>query len=157
MQGVYKALIYNDCLIYYERIMDPFSALGLASNVVQFIDFIWTLISETRRIVKSDDGLKGDHRTLETIVAGVQEYANAVSPSPGSSPQLKQLARECSSISAELLSALAALKVYDQKTHWTSFLAALKQIWKQGKIDKLSNRLFKAQSQVATHMQLIMR
>ena len=136
--------------------MDPFTALGLASNVIQFVDFVWNLITETRRIVKSGDGLKGDHRVLEAIVADMQQYVDAISPSANSSPQLRKLSKECSSIAAELLSALATLKLKGQKTHWESFLTALKQIWKQSKIDKLSNQLFKAQAQVASHMQLIM-
>lgn len=136
--------------------MDPFSALGLASNVIQFVDFAWTLISETRRIVKSEDGLKGDYRVLEVVVADVEQYTKAISPVPSSSPQLKMLAKECSSISAELLGALNAMKLSGSRTHWTSFLAALRQVWKQNKIEKLSNRLFKAQSQVASHMQFIM-
>jgi hypothetical protein len=34
-------------------IMNPFTALGLAGNLIQFVDFAWKLVAGTREIVIS--------------------------------------------------------------------------------------------------------
>ena len=136
--------------------MDPLSALGLAGNIVQFLDFTWNLITETKRIVTSADGVSYENRLLETIMDDMQELTKSIAPSPNSSPQLKKLAAECAAISSDILSALASLKAKGQHTHWDSFLLALKQSWRKGKVEKLASRLGRAHSQLSSHMQAIM-
>lgn len=40
--------------------MDPFSALSLADNIVQFVDFSRQLVSQTRQVYNSATGLPHD-------------------------------------------------------------------------------------------------
>jgi hypothetical protein len=46
--------------------MEPASALAVAGNVLQFVEFISKLISKTLQIYKSDDGSSKDRRLLES-------------------------------------------------------------------------------------------
>ena len=48
--------------------MDPFTAVGLAGNLVQFVDFIWKLVTETREIALSADGSSENTRLLTMIM-----------------------------------------------------------------------------------------
>lgn len=47
--------------------MDPLTALGLASNIVQFVDFASKLISQSHEIYQSADGALEDNVALEHV------------------------------------------------------------------------------------------
>jgi len=47
--------------------MDPLTALGLASNIVQFVDFASKLISQSHEIYQSADGALEDNLALEHV------------------------------------------------------------------------------------------
>ncbi len=47
--------------------IDPIAAIGLAANIVQFVDFSWKLLSETRDLYDSSTGVSADNDLLETI------------------------------------------------------------------------------------------
>ena len=45
--------------------MDPLSALGLASNIIQITEFTGKLISQSKEIYRSADGTLSEHAILE--------------------------------------------------------------------------------------------
>ncbi|KAF2085306.1 hypothetical protein K490DRAFT_67957 [Saccharata proteae CBS 121410] len=47
--------------------MDPVSAIGLAGNIFQFIDFAAKLFSEAQNIYESVTGLPDEHQELKII------------------------------------------------------------------------------------------
>jgi len=48
--------------------MDPFTAIGLASNILSFIDFSAQLINGAREIYDSTTGTTEDNKSRESIV-----------------------------------------------------------------------------------------
>jgi hypothetical protein len=47
--------------------LDPFTAFGLAANVVQFIDFGLKVVRTLDEIYASKDGLKRNYSTLDKV------------------------------------------------------------------------------------------
>lgn len=144
--------------------MDPFSALGLAANVVQFIDFGTKLISESHEIYKSTTGTSTGMVELETIYTDLNNFAKGLQTPDHSSNRtpedesLRQLAASCLTVADELLAIVSALKV-DAKSHhrkWRSVRHAIKVTWKQGDIDNLQKRLADFRGQLTIRLLAIL-
>lgn len=146
--------------------MDPFSALGLASNVVQFIDFGSKLISESHDIYKSASGSSTGNIELELIYTDLNELTNGLQNPVLSSRQslsadeaaLSQLASSCYTVATELLTVVNALKVDKNNNHrkWRSFRQAIKSVWKQSDIDSLQRRLVDFRAQLTLRLVAIL-
>ncbi|KAK3324530.1 hypothetical protein B0T19DRAFT_486683 [Cercophora scortea] len=133
----------------------PFTVLGLAGNIVKFVDFTWRLFAETHTIYNSTSGLSQENADLETIARHLTQLTLELSASPSSTKELRGLSHECQAIAQELCDAISRLKprAGDGIKTWASFTAALRAVWKQGKITHLCNRLSKMQVQLAAHVQ----
>lgn len=137
--------------------IDPFTSLALAGNILQFIDFTWKLLSESRTIYHSDTGSSDDHVVLERIVKNLHPLVANLTISNTASDQLKDIATTCQNVSAQLLEALMKLEMHGQKSRWKSFVHALKNVWEQSQITNLTIQLEKAQNQLNTHLLFMMR
>lgn len=109
------------------------SALGVASTVVQFVDFSSKLIHRGYNICRSDYGdlLNKDRK----IIA---EHLNILTTELEGSLQvgrfgheLYQLSRECKRLEAKLLQAVRKLKTSHKRHTWNSFLEALSILWNE--------------------------
>jgi hypothetical protein len=67
--------------------LDPFSALGVAANVVQFIDFGSKLISESHEIYKSATGTSTGMVELEMIYVDLNKFTKNLQLPNNSSSQ----------------------------------------------------------------------
>jgi hypothetical protein len=128
--------------------MDPLSALGLASNIVQFVDFTCKLISITHSLYESTSGTKEENLELEKLAHAIRSLADdATAKFPNTknaSTQevtLRELSDMCRGVADELLSVLQTLKVKGSHKKWESFYHALKSEWKQKEISALEERL----------------
>ena len=131
--------------------MDPFSALALAGKILDFVDFTWKLVSETREVYKSLEGSGENVRLLDTISEDIRNHNNAITESvPDSS--LQEIIRDCTKINKGLQDALDNLKVKGKQAKWESFVVALKGVWRQGKIDKLYSNVARLQGRIAAHI-----
>jgi len=57
---------------------DPLTALGLATNIIQLIDFTGDLISKTWEVSKSADGILVENLELEAITSSLQQLSNGL-------------------------------------------------------------------------------
>lgn len=137
--------------------IDPFTSLALAGNILQFIDFTWKLLSDSRAIYYSDTGSSDEHVVLEKIVKNLQPLVANLTISNTASNQLKDIATTCQNVSDKLREALLELEMKGQKSRWKSFVHALKNVWEQSQIIDLTNQLEKAQNQLNTHLLFMMR
>jgi hypothetical protein len=53
---------------------DPFTAIGLAGNIAQFIDFSCKLFSAARKINNSTSGLQSDEESLNDLYFKLQRF-----------------------------------------------------------------------------------
>jgi hypothetical protein len=137
--------------------LDPLTALGLAGNVFQFVDFACKLFQGTRSIYKSASGVGKENDVLETITADLSRLVNNIVISSEHSEELRSLTAQAKCICTELLEALEGVRVHGQKTKWKCFVAALKEAWSSSRLDEISGRLFALRSQINMRMQVMMR
>ncbi|KAE9367360.1 hypothetical protein N431DRAFT_415963 [Stipitochalara longipes BDJ] len=138
--------------------MDPLTALGLASNIVQFVDFTGKLLSSTRKLYVSSSGAKGEHLEIESLARDIRELAKQAGPNKipreahmrkgSEAVELFDLSGQCVEVSDDLLSVLESLKVKGDHRGWDSFYQALRCEWKQSEIEGLQQRLSRISNQL---------
>lgn len=135
--------------------MDPFTALGIAGNVIQFVDFAWKLVIGSRTIYQSSEGASENNLVLRVILADVSLLTDKMTIA-GNDPSLDNIIRECKTISARLIELLQKLSVNGKKTKWRCFAVAMKEVWSKDEISELSSRLAKLQNQLTIHLQWVL-
>jgi len=124
--------------------LDPITALGVAGNVVQFIDFGLKATSKAREIHRSADGALAENVDLEVVTADLGAVAGKFLarglPMTGSDG-LDDISRRCTKAAMELLAALEELKAWGQKSKVKSVRKALKAIWGKRRVENMKKRL----------------
>ncbi len=150
--------------------MDPFSALGLASNIVQFVDFSCKLFSSASDIYRSASGAAPAVNDAKTIALRLHDLSSRLVAQTMTASQdgsqssqkpvnalLNELASGCRGASAELLSALDGLQARTANSRWSSFKAALLTVMKSDQINKLEARLEQYRRQVILALEILQR
>lgn len=146
--------------------MDPFSALGLASNVVQFVDFGTKLISASIELYKSKDGASSVNGELETITKdltgicmGLTQPERRLDSTLASEPEraLLPLAQKCKDLGEEFLGVLQVLKAKGRHKKWESVRQAIGNAWKEKEIHNYLQRLNGYRREIAIHLISILR
>lgn len=152
-------------------VLDPFSALSLASNIVQFVHFSSSIISETQEIYRSAAGVSAEKFELKVVAENLSELSDRLStPYLSISTQTRiplhacgatetkeapiyRIASSCKSIANELLSTVEELEVANGPPRkWRSFRQALKAVWKKDKISELQSRLDQLRNQMTIYI-----
>ena len=136
--------------------MEPLAALSAAGNVVQFVDFAFKLLVESRAIHKSAKGIGSHNVVLSVIAQDTYDLCDAMSAGGSGPASVTNLLSEAQRMARELLQAVHRLQVRGDCTKWKSFTAALNQVWSQKKIDDFANSLVRIQSQLASRMQMLL-
>lgn len=130
--------------------MDPLTAISVASNVVQFIDFGIRLLRGSREIYNTASGSAKELDDLATVVWDLKSLTQGMKTSTtsvaGSSLQTRDdaellaLAREAESSADKLLGLL--LKLEPQGTHrWGLFRSVFKYTQKRTELEAEKRRL----------------
>lgn len=148
--------------------MDPYSlaAIGLAGNIVQFIDFGAKLLSKASQIRK--DGSTAENIHLGAVTKDLARYADSLSSAILSQPREKHILGEdetalyeicdgCLQVAHELETALAALQSNGSVGKWKSFRQALKSICGKSRVTELRDRLSLYSSQMDRRVLASMR
>lgn len=140
--------------------MDPLTALGLAANIAQFIEYGIKLTSSVSEIYHSPEGTTRDNADLDVIAADLQAVTlsmlDAQSQSQGT---LRLLTSNCYHIGFDLQQILEDLKIPDGASHpkWQAFRQAIRAQGKAKEIKKNYDKLEKSRGQLATHMIFLLR
>ena len=131
--------------------MEALVAVGLAGNIVQFIDFTYKLLHGTASLYHSRSEASPDTEDLEAVTKGLQQIcldltANKNNNQLGKATSqqqttLQNLATNCEALAGELLSALEALKAKDPSSKWSCFKAALATTWKESRVRTMQKKL----------------
>lgn len=97
--------------------MDPLTALGLASNIVQFVDYSSKIISTSRQLYNSASGAREEYLELELLARNIREYAErpddnaaVANKDPAEARVLIGLSRQCIEVSNQLLSVIESVR-----------------------------------------------
>jgi hypothetical protein len=142
--------------------LDPWTALSLAGNIVQFVDFGTKLIVESRSLYKSTTGISSVNQELDFVLGEVHRIIAALrrpltqvqSPSPtlnlaqeGSSQDeqlsndFAKICHECEKLAEELQKRIEGLRVKRKFRVWSTFQQALKSAWSKEELAELKGRL----------------
>lgn len=162
--------------------MEPLTALGLASNVVQFVHFASSLISSGSEIAQSAEGATRETLELEQVFDSLHTFNSdfcRLSNAPTSNARdfttgdgapvealemrrsiesLRNLAIECNVLCEELLEMLR--KIRAKKTSlrpFTSLSVALKTMWHSDNIQNLERRIDRFQGAITLHLFPLLR
>lgn len=151
--------------------MDPASAIGLASSVVQLIDFTTKLIGKGNEIYKK--GSLPEHVELQEINEEFKKLSRNLTGSlkpdyylpdalnqnaPKLSPEeeaLEKIANQCDEVAQDFIDLLNRLKSTGGR--WRSFLVALKTVWTKEDIEKLQSKLKMYESQLVVNLLVVLR
>ena len=145
--------------------LESMAALGLASNIIQFVDFGCRLFSKSRELYQSTEDSVAEHIELDNIASFLSRISQTLTvsnPSPGHAPreesQVESLASTCKKIADELSHALDQLKAKGPKRKkWQCFRITLKRIWKSEQIDAMARRLDSCSSALTLSLVQILR
>ena len=121
--------------------MDPISALSVASNVVQFVEFGISLFTGAQTIYQSASAMGEENRILYCITADLQRLSDSIIISNDANKDLEDLAEECKRMCGEFLQQHKKLSVQGTKIKWKSFKAVLREAWSRDKVDKTFKKL----------------
>lgn len=151
-------------------LLDPLTALSLAGNVVQFVDFASKILAKGAEIHRSLDGSLRENVEVESIARDFMKlnYRLIESlPHDDDGPTacrssnkelsideqaLQSLAQACSNIANELLEKLEKLKLRGDKKRWKSLYKALKSVWNKSELDDLLERLSRYREELELHL-----
>jgi len=151
--------------------MEAIIALGVAGNVIQFLDFGQKLISTTLEIYTAGSGATFSNKESETLLKDFIESIDTVSENllqydtrlgeklsqATAQNGLQDIIDDCRNLAAELLARFEKLKSQRKPGRWQSTVKAVKFMWQDSELVKLQERLSKYQSQVAWHILLSLR
>ena len=146
--------------------MDPLSAVSLAGNIIQFVEFGSNLVCGSVNIYKSADGTTSVNSELELITEDLTGLCSklirprnpAEEPAlPKAELDLLKLSRLCVKLGREFLEMLESLKVNGRNRRWDSVRQALKTQWKAKDIEEYRQRLDNFRSEIACHLLSILR
>jgi len=158
--------------------LDPLTALGVASNVLSFIDFSGKLISGAVSIYGSADGASKEYVDVESVTIDLSEMSGKLSQDiktltlntgaaaahlSGTTPSVHQealckLALRCKQLADDLIQTLQKLKVKNGKYKiFKSGLAAIKIPLKSEDIARCKRTLDDIRSQITARMVSLIR
>jgi hypothetical protein len=139
--------------------MDPITALGIAGNIVQFIDFGLKAVSKAREIHSSSTGALLEHVDLklltEDIIVVTEKLLVANGRRTGNG-SLDMICERCIEAAKELLGALNRMRVHE-KSKWKSVRQALKATWGKTRVEELRKRLEEWKDEVQFHVLVDLR
>jgi len=145
--------------------MDPFTALGAASNNIQIADFSLRIISRGHKIYSSIDGKLDSHAVLDNAAKNLEELSNELRSNDmlkrrklgTADAQLVALWTECGTVTKKIHEALRKLRVSSGNRKWQSTAVALRSIFSDKEINGLESKLNNIRTQINTAVLVSLR
>lgn len=138
-------------------VVDAFAAIGLAGNVVAFVDFGAKLFSEAREIYRCG-GCADKHTEVDCLTRDLDDVHDKLqkeqrhSQSTGLDLNLIELADRSVSLSSELRNILASLQT-TSPSKAQSIRLAFRAHRRKDKMDDIQTRLSEIRQQITLHLQ----
>ncbi|KAE9365068.1 hypothetical protein N431DRAFT_549389 [Stipitochalara longipes BDJ] len=140
--------------------MDPITAIGLASSIVAFIDFSWSLLTGAKNLYESGRRRTKENARISSIVNNLNEYALELTiGGEGASKHekaLRALANDCCVVSKELVKILEKLEM-KKNSRWQSLKKSWEAMRKADDIALIEARLGKYRAQMNTRLLALLR
>ena len=137
---------------------DPFTALSLAAEPVQFVDFSIKIVSKGYAFTKSANDELMEHVEMGAKAQRLRDITRRIDgillAAPGSDADLKAICNGCRQVSEELSKELEKLKLRPgfKNTLWKSFRHGLKTVCAKSKLEAINRRLAELRQELTVHM-----
>lgn len=141
--------------------MDPLTAIGLAGNILAFIDFSYKVISGANKVLSNSSGMTSENESLTVLVVDLnlvtQKLSTDITAQTENERQLCALAANCYKLSEELKHIIASLKLGDRQSKWDGLKVKWRSMRKEKDVDSIERRLNGYQSQILIRLQVMFR
>ena len=144
--------------------LEALAALGLASNILSFVDFAIKMTNDASELARSADGLLNADRDLEIYTSKIHELSQSLERQHDSSPHssqhvaaVQELATLSKITAEEILQHLRCLKAQDSRRWLTNLIHAFRMWRKSGQVDPGLAKLDRLQQGVQTHLLALLR
>jgi hypothetical protein len=146
--------------------MDPFSALSVATSVVQFVDFGSKLVSRAIEIHQSHENIPDDLADASKLSEKMSVVSEQLEGSMNTIPrrtlepheqELLDMCKQCQDISQQLISVINKLKRSANSNKWDSLRTAFRSIMSQPKILALQSKLDSFRQQLMLNILISLR
>lgn len=141
--------------------MDGLTAISLAANILQFLEFSTRLLSDASEVYHSaSGGLTREYVDVRDVAVDLKKVVDELGPTAANSNAggslavsgIAQAARAVAEELIEITSKIAGDGKSGKKTRWRSFRQALASLWSREKIEGLVKRLESLRGQLCTQM-----
>ncbi|KAL9620719.1 MAG: hypothetical protein Q9160_004732 [Pyrenula sp. 1 TL-2023] len=142
--------------------LDPMSALSCATAVIQFVGFGTKLLSKSKEIYQSTDGILEEQAEQAVISSRLSELSRRLSSSlsqnltaRGLSPAeeaLQDATNRCQNVAEDFAWAIDKLRISGKTRKWRSFQQALKGLWSKEETEQRMALLDRLQQDVVIHL-----
>ena len=147
--------------------MEALSALSLASNIVQFLEFGLRVLSKGNKIYRSIDGALDENLDLEIVTNDLLVMQTKLKRTPLASNNMQltsddveafnAMSESCAGVAEKLLERLNMVKVQGRFRRWNSLRQALKVVWSKKDIENMKNTLQSFRSEMQIHLLVSLR
>jgi hypothetical protein len=128
---------------------ESLALLGLAANIIAFVDFAFKVVAETRNLRDAHQSSTSEIRELDLIVQHVQDHnANRLRENidgiklSRDEKNVLAMVQECERLAAELKEIIGTLKVREGRLRtMESGRVAIRSVWKRKDLQSLQKRL----------------
>lgn len=139
--------------------MDPVSAIGLASAILSFVEFSWGLVRGTGDVYRSPTGMRKDNASIGVVIADLEKVTEDINTDIQGHGKhekaLAALARECESLSQELLQVLGRLKRKDGSRR-EALRVTLRSMRKEKEIESIEKRLGEHRAEIVVRLNMML-
>lgn len=138
-------------------VLEALAAIGLASSIVQFVDFTARLFAKTNELSRSLDGTDKESLDLKSTAEVLSRIGEGLATTFDTGSQdetdLLLLADGCKGVVDELLTVLEKLRNHSNRNRWQNFRQALRYMWAQDKLETMSRRVEQYRQQIGLSLQ----
>ena len=138
--------------------MEPVSAVALAANLLQFVEFACRIVSKGNKIYHSANGVLPEHADLELVARDLlvlnarlrcsKSWFSATGQDVADAEELRKLFDATTEVALQLQDNLNKLKVAGRFRRWKSLRQALKSIRSKNDVDSMAKRLTALRDQI---------
>jgi hypothetical protein len=153
--------------------MEAVAALGVAGNVVQFLDFATKLCVTSVEIYQRTSGASAANSQAETLLKSFVDTIDEISSDlakyftslNAASTQAQQqgdtqicnIIADCQQVASDLTRRFDKLKTSGKPGKWKSFVAGVKCIWREKELEELHSRLKRNREELEWRIMLSLR
>jgi hypothetical protein len=142
--------------------LDPATAIGVASSVISFVNLAGELISGASEVYRSASGNTDENAHIETVISdlrGVTHKLDVDHVAGVAVPRsLRRLVNQCGELGDELLRLLMRLRLDgNENKMWGSIVVAWRSMLKAHDVESMQKRLGEYRSEIQLELSFLFR